>query len=320
LITHIVLINFPYFSSFGHTARQPQIAIGDKQQEKEMLALNPVPQEQAKTLFNKTTGAISSEFKKQLELVNIVIEKGAFPDLDPYHLLNVDAVLQKNGCFQRDWDLYKKGGSSAFKIDFNQAKAFLDYDYSLYSTIMPRQKKLASAIFQCGVEGTMRKRFRSLQESLNQGYTYDSVHFITKDAPAKEEVEKLISEKYKETLQGMKTFFAVANSEIDIFEKGLKLLEPSSSLGKVYVIITDPTFAGKVEGITTRILQNRTCLGIASVPVNNWKEDIDGYGYEKALGSFEKATIALASSAWNFKARQVHAEMEAYKVTALSGK
>jgi hypothetical protein len=67
--------------------------------------------------------------------------------------------------------------------------------------------------------------------------------------------------------------------------------------------------------IATSKLEGKTCLGIASAPIKDWKVDMNLYGYEAACGSQEKAAIAWASSAWDFKARQVNAEMRAYKTT-----
>jgi hypothetical protein len=91
------------------------------------------------------------------------------------------------------------------------------------------------------------------------------------------------------------------------------MLASNSSLGMNYVIITDSTFAPKVEAIATSILKERKCLGAACAPITNWRIDMNLYGYEKALGDEKTAAIAFASSAWNFIARQAHAETVIYK-------
>jgi hypothetical protein len=271
-----------------------------------------------KTLFDSETGMINPRFKRQLEIVGIAV-KQHFSDFDSYHIRNVNEELQTNGCFQKDCDLYKKGSSSAFKIDYQQAVKFLEDEYQDRETIMPREKKMANAIFPCGVEATMHKRFNSLIESLKQGYQYDTIHFIVKDNVDKENVSKLINTTYNELVKGIKINIIVADTDLDIFEKGLKQLKEASALSKEYVIITDPTFASKVELIASSVLNEHTCMGIASAPIKDWKVDMNLYGYESSLGSHEKAAIAWASSAWNFKARQVNTEFKNFvnKVTAL---
>lgn len=272
------------------------------------------------TLFDSNNGYITPRFKRQLELVGIV-SKQFFPEYDPYHVINVDQHLQTNGCFQKDWDLYKNGGSSTFKITYAQATAFLDDEYSDREMIMPREKGngASNAIFPCGVEATMRKRFISLRESIEKGFKYDIIHFITLNTTNAEEVKQIMTEKqYQELLEGIKVNIVIAESNDNIFEKGLGMLAANPSLGNEYVIITDPTLAPKVEGIATSILKDRKCLGIASAPIKDWKIDMNLYGYESSLKSHESAVIAWASSAWNFKARQVNTEMKAYKTTHLS--
>lgn len=245
-----------------------------------------------------------------------VATKQVFAEYGPYHVININEVLQNNGCFQNDCDLYKNGGSSDFAITYEQARVFLDDEYSDRVTIMPREKNVVNAIFPCGVEATMHKRFNSLKESLEQKYKYERIHFIVKDSKAAEEVQSLFKE-FSEMLTGIKTNFIVADTKLDIFEKGLALLKENSSLDAGYVIITDPTFAPKVEMITTSILSGKKCFGIASAPIKDWKVDMNLYGYGEALGTHEKAAIAWARSAWNFKARQAFTEMKTYKATHL---
>jgi hypothetical protein len=257
----------------------------------------------SKTLFDAETGAITADFKKQLDLVNITIHERALPSLDPYHVHNVCNFLENHG--------FKKGDDFDLKIDFNQAKRFLDYTYGLRVEEMPRKKCPASAIFPCSEgEQIMRKRFHSFQRSLDQGFMYDSVHFITKNVQTKEAVERLIHKKYRDVIGGIEAQFVIANPKhgLSFFQNGLKTLSTSSLLGKEYVIITDPPFARVVEAIAVRILPTRTCLGVAKAPIADWREDIKAYGYEEALGSFEKATIAWASVIWRDITQQARRE------------
>jgi hypothetical protein len=51
---------------------------------------------------------------------------------------------------------------------------------------------------------------------------------------------------------------------------------------------------------------------IFAIPLKDWREDMVLYGYPEALGNHEKTTIAWASSAWNFIARQLHTEARAF--------
>ncbi len=270
------------------------------------------------TLFDPESGIINPRFKQQLDKVGIIV-KPHFLDVSTDHIKNVNEELQINGCFQKDWDLYKKGGTSAFQINYEQAVNFLEDEYSDREIMMPRERRIAHAIFPCGVEATMHKRFNSLSESIKQGYQYSKLHFIVKDEKDKENVLNLISTDYKELLNEIDINIVVANTELDILEKGLKQLKDGTELSKEYIIITDPTFAPKVEMIAAQVLDNRQCLGIASAPIKDWRVDMNLYGYESALESHEKATIAWASSAWNFKARQVNTEFKNFvsKVTVL---
>ncbi len=269
---------------------------------------------QSQTLFNLNTGIIEPMFKRQLELVGIV-SKQIFSDYNADHVMNVNEVLQKNGCFQRDFDLYKNGGTSEFKITVKQAKVFLDHDYSHRSEVMPTQKSIPHAVFPCGVEPTMHKRFNSLKESMDKGYQYQNIHFIMKDSAAKAEVSAMVDKEYKELLKNVSVNFVVADTDLNIFEEGLATLDDQLKAG--YAIISDASFASKVGTIATRVLPGVPFHGIASSPIKDWTREMNLFGYNKALGSPEKAAVAWAQSAWNFKARQVHSEMRAWQAKQL---
>ena len=262
-------------------------------------------------LFDARTGMISGRFREQCELVGIVAQQ-CFKNYGKWHVMNMDQVLQINGCYQEDWDIYKKGELTGFKITFWQAVAFLNDEYRDREIVMPRSKERSDAIFQCGTEATMRKHFYSFVESWNQGYRYDAIHFIVKDAAAQEEVKALLAGEYKEYFEGIRINIVIAGTDNNIFEIGLQKLSSSGELGDKYVIITNSTLAPKVELIATSAIENSQCLGIACAPITDWCADMRLYGYEEALGSHEKATIAWAASAWNSKARQTHTEFEAF--------
>lgn len=264
------------------------------------------------SLFDSQTGRIHDRFKRQLDLVGIVVEQH-FKEYSNDHVLNVDYCLQNNGCFQRDWEIYKKGGDSAFKISDTQAQRFLDDEYQEVQTYMPHQKNCKEAIFMGGVEPTLHKRFHSLIESMKEGYQYEVLHFIAKDDQGKSDIQRLVEGQYKEALKGIHINIVVAHTDLGILEKGLKLLEDSQALGQEYAIISDSAFASKAEKDYTMLLPNRTCLGIASVPIKDWKFDMNLYGYVQALGNEQKATIAWARSRWNVIARQVNTEAQSFK-------
>lgn len=266
---------------------------------------------QPNPLFDLNMGMITPRFQHQMNLVGIVA-KQHFPAYDAYHVKNVCKELQDR-FFQKNCDFYKEGNTSTFTISYEQAVAFLNDDYSDREMIMPREKQKADGLFPCGVEATMHKRFHSLAESLKQGSQYRTIHFIAKDEADKLAVKNLINGQYKELLQGITTNIVIAETNLNIFEAGLAKLASSSSLEQEYIIITDPTFASKVEMIATSKLKEQKCLGIASAPVKSWEVDMNLYGYEKALGSHEKAAVAWALSAWNFKARDTHAALTAYE-------
>lgn len=284
-------------------------------------------------LFDLESGMINPRFKHQLEIVGIVA-RPHFSDVDVHHIKNVLKELDTNGCFQKELDFYKDGKISTFKVSYEQAVEFLNDDYKDREIIMPREKKTADAIFPCGVEATMHKRFSSLKESLIQGYQYNTLHLIVpiKD---RDNVLNLINTSYKEAIKNLNINIVIADAEVNIVEEGLQTLQTSKALAEEYVIITDPTFAPKIESIASSVLKNHHCLGIASAPIQDWKIEMNLYGYEEAvkqrlLGNnhpsdaekieiHQKAAIAWASAAWNFKARQVGTEFKAFtnKVNAL---
>lgn len=271
------------------------------------------------TLFDKANGEITPHFKQQLDLVGIVV-KPHFPEYDSHHIVNVNEELQSNGCFQVDWDLYKKGEESAFKITYDQAVKFLDDDYSHKETQLPElTSELAEGIVCSGVypdslQATLTKRLNGLQLSIDENnLQYKVIYVLCKNEEIKKLSEEFINSEFKEKLDTTNFIYIVANTESNIGLTCLKKLKESYSI-KNYVVITDGTSAEKDFLTAKNVLSEETCLGIASAPIKDWKADMNLYGYEKALGTQEKATIAFASSAWNFKARQVLTELSSYKV------
>ncbi|GAB4234736.1 MAG: hypothetical protein Tsb0021_14090 [Chlamydiales bacterium] len=265
-------------------------------------------------LFHPESGMISPIFKRQLELVGTATEQ-FFLDYSPDHVVNVNELLNKKGWFQKDLDFYKKGGNNPmFKITFQQAVNFLEDEFSSTVTIMPRKKAVKNAVFACGVEPTMHIRFNSLKVSLQEGYEYKNIYFITKNEEAKEEALLLIKRDYESLLNGINFNFVIVNDDLNIFEKGLSTLGANGSLDEGYAIISDQTFATKVEMIANKVLPEKKCVGVAAVPIKDWKVDMKLYGYtETILGTFENATIAIALSLLNFKARKVDAEKKNYE-------
>lgn len=270
------------------------------------------------TLFDLHTGKIGERFKEQLDLCGIQLH-AHIPSLAADHIANVNKTLQTNGCFQRDFEIYKNGNgqNSKLQLEYDQALAFLDNDYSDRIKIMPRQKDLpADGIIGCGVEPTMHKRFDTIKEAIESGCKFAALHFIMKDASTREMIEGLIKEKYSNMVRGIPIHFVITNTEIDVLKAGLNQLKNDLENGlktKNYIMVSDVVIAAKIEGIAKSILTNKKCLGVAASSTNDWIYDMNLYGYGKALGTMEKATIAWAQSAWNFKARQVHAELALYE-------
>jgi hypothetical protein len=275
-------------------------------------------------------GNITQRFERQLNLVMGIVAKparGIF-STDLYyaieanqllqnHVIGVNQLLQNKGCTKR----YKwlQGETSDFKMNYELAEAFLADEYRDHKMIMPREKKIRNAIFLTGDEAVMYKEFHSLQESIKQGFKYHTIYFITQNAQTKEKDEKLINANYRGLLDGIEIRFIIADIEghrNDIFDKGLNILSSHLQAKDDYVIITNPItnsiFDPNVEAMASSVLKEQKCLGIASAPID-WTVDMKLSGYETALGSHEKATIAWASHLWSLKALEVFIDMRAWQ-------
>jgi len=253
------------------------------------------------------TGDITPHFQRQADLVGIVFNQ---KDIE-----TVNATLQTNGCFQKDPFFYENGGISPFSstLTYEQAKAFLDDEYSDRAVQMPSTKEIVNGVIACGVEPTMHKRFNSLNESIKQGHRYDVIHFVVQNAKGAELTSKLIDTTYKNLLEGIKTNIVVADCELNWVEEGFKILSNNKTITHGYSLISDPTFASKVESIAVSIFKGIPCYGVASAPIKDWKFDMDLYNYTTKLGSHEKAAVAWTAAAWNFKARDVNTDLRNYK-------
>lgn len=264
------------------------------------------------TLFDHKTGIISADFQKLLEIVNIVSEKH-FQEYESNHVCNVLYALESAGCFKRNVEYYKEGGPLPFEITDEQAIRYLNKDYKKREVTMPRQKNIESGLFQCGVEFTLHKNFQSLRVSLEQKYTYNVIHFIAANETIKKNVETLIDSHYKSMLSEIKVEIIVANMELNFFETALKMLLESSLLGSNYALICDPLFKVKVEGISQSILIDQECLGVVCVPIKDWRDEMENYGY--------KDPIRFVFSSLNFKTREAndcYIAFQAYTVTKLN--
>jgi len=257
-------------------------------------------------LFDRYTGEVTLDFKKQLDLIGIV-SKQFFPEYEPNHIFNVNETLKTNGCFQRDYDYYKKGNKSNLKISYEQAKQYLDDDYLRKKTILPNPTSeiidgvMLSGLDSNSLRGALHKRLNGLKESINaRSLNFRRIYVWCNSKTIKTLSEEFIREHFKKEFDGIE--FCYSTDDIE------------KSILKHYVLISDGT-RNNVEFLHLQeVLKEHICLGIASVPID-WKEEMNLYGYETALGSLEKATIAFASSSWNFKAHQVETELRAYKIT-----
>jgi len=276
------------------------------------------------TRFDLSTGLIKPNFQRQIEVVGIVV-KQHFSEYQQYHIKNVNAELQVNGCFQKDFDLYKNGGTSEFHISNEQAIAFLDDEYSKRTATLPETRGelvdgvICSGIFTDSVKPTLHKRFLGLKESLQNGDRYRNVYVICKNEQIKDIAKEYVQENLKNAFENISFVYVVSNVETDIGMHGLKKIESEEHPLKKYVVISDPTSMGKDYQIaTTTLSQEFECLGVAASPVKDWSLAMNDYGYEKSLGSKEKATIAWARAEWNFIARQVNAELRSYEASHLN--
>ena len=93
-------------------------------------------------------------------------------------------------------------------------------------------------------------------------------------------------------------------------EEALRVIKARDIKGRV-TLITDPFFAEKQLALVVSAFGSEQSNGCVSVPMYDWRQEMKLYGYDDAaFGSSEKATIAWAQSAWNFKAREMHYEMK----------
>lgn len=271
-------------------------------------------------LFDCETGMIKPHFKQQLDLVGIVSRR-YFEDKDPYHISNVEKELQTKGCLQSDFDFYKKGGESAFKLTYEQAIQFLNDDYAKREKKLPEPFKgavdgiVCSGVTPDSIAPTLLKRLKGLDASIDESkITYKAIYVLCKDREIVNLSQKCIGENYGAKFKEIDFRYIEAGVEKDIGLTCLKKLQERKLLGNHYVVITDGTSAEKDLLTAQGILKDYSCLGIASDPIKDWKEEMNLYGYEVALGSSEKATIAWARSSWNFIARQANKELSAYRM------
>ncbi|MEC7839833.1 MAG: hypothetical protein VX777_07320 [Chlamydiota bacterium] len=258
--------------------------------------------------FNLDSGYPTPFFQELLNKAKIVFENNT-----DYFIENVNDHLQSCGCFQKNFELYRDGGDSAFKLTYEQAIDILNLEQAQETVTMPREKIQADAVFLCGVKPTVVGRFKSLKAAIDNGYNISTIHFISGNEEHKALVKSLVENEYQGLIGDRDVTYTVAIDSSAIFESGLKDIE--SQISDNYMIISDPKFASKVEGIAIRAIPSRHSIGVASVPpFSSWNERVKAFGYTvEKLGSEEKATIALARSSWNFIARAVHAELRNYK-------
>lgn len=240
-----------------------------------------------RTLFNLETGKINSLFKKQLDLVGIVSQQH-FTNYDAYHILNVNQTLQGNGCFQTDYDFYKKGGVSAFKITYDQAKAFLDEEYSTRETLLPETIQqpiigiMASGVFSDSLKSTLYKRLNGLKTSIDQkNLRYETVYVLCKDQKIKELSEKYIDEEWKKDLPNITFHYIISTSEQDVGLNCLIQLAQQPLNTTNYVVISDGTFADRDALVAQGSLKEANYCGLVSVPITDWKIDMNPMAMKK---------------------------------------
>lgn len=275
-------------------------------------------------LFNPETGTITERFKNMLDLVGLVSER-VFPEYDAYHLLNVDALLQKK-CYRLEWDYFKDGGAPAFKMRFEQAEKFLDLDCSAQIKMLPQYVSepvdaiVCSGVYPHSLPATLSKRLHGLHTSIEeQNLYYDVVYVLCKNEEISRLSEKYIKENFQEKFHGVTFRYIAANVETEIGATGLKKLKESARKLKKYVVLSDPSFAEKDFLNALKILTENTCLGVAAVPMSDWKRLMELYNYdEKKLGGYKKMVKAFAYSQWNIKARSVNIEASAFKAKRLT--
>lgn len=272
---------------------------------------NSVSYSSNQMLFDPATGMASKRFLNQLQLVGLISEQ-FFPNYDSNHVYNINQLLCDKECYQKDYNFYKNAGISKFNPTFAQSQAFIEDAFQHLETIMPRDKQLADAVFVTAVPATMRYQFDALKESIEKGCSYETIHFIIKNSEEKKQL-RLLRTEYQNILSNIDINYVKIETNENALEFGLKALLNAKSLKNPYVIITHSTFAAKAEKIAISTLNSHTCIGIASVPEKDWKKDMENYGYNDPLKTFEENLIARVSSLWNFIARQVDFEMKNFQ-------
>ena len=224
-------------------------------------------------------------------------------------------ILDKN-CFQKNPAFFEKSESDVSKnMTFEQAKDFSEYEFEHLKPTMPKKGSVidSDAIFSCGVEPTMEKRRRALEESIkNQGHIYKNIYFIYKSESDKK-IGELFIEKNKELLEGINCEHIETYNTLDVLEKSLpKIIEQNKNFGNNgYVIISDTSFGEKETQVARRVLNSHQFLGTASVVYGkSWEEEVKLYKYDQFFDTFEKATIQFVASKLNILTKQVNEELK----------
>ena len=258
------------------------------------------------------TGQPGDLIRQYLTIANIEPQQ-VLSDYPSDHVLNLDRLLQTNGCFQRDYEFYKNGGRSPFNLIIDQAKKFLDLNYSVRQDIIPRYSPDQiegdiDVVFEGGVRYTVTTGLRSLKTMMEQGYSFRKIHFSFIN-PMQENIDKLkVDTNYDIIFKNLQYEPYVCEPNQNTLEVNLRSMK--DHLAKRYVIVSDPIRCRKSEQTAKGILgDDYSCLGIISIPSKDWTLDMKEYGYLDD----DEATIAFAKSAWNFIARQIHTEADQFK-------
>lgn len=278
--------------------------------------LKPTP------LFNPETGIATSDFQVQLERVGLVMKQhiDAFP---ANHAVNVCQTLHDAGCYQENFDHYKDGGDSAFHLNLDQAAAHLNHIYNARRKILPDESStimdgiLCSGVSPSSIPATLAKRFRSLKASITEkNLNFERVYILCKNDEVKscsrDFIEKLqiIDQKFNR----IDFTYIVANVDRNIGRTCVDMLHKRGGIENPYVVITDATSGQKDYLTATSVLTSSKCHGIALAPITNWIQEMNLYGYQEALGSYENAAIAWARTDWNFVTRRADLELSALNV------
>jgi len=241
-------------------------------------------------IVDPQTGIVNEYMQLQLKTVGLLPQS--------YHIKDVDALLQER-CFQRNYDLFRDGGTSNFDITPKQAVQSLELEYAQHKDTLPKEKVEADVIIPMGVttDVALKKRILILSKLKALKYPLAKIHFCGK---------KELSEPLPQEIESVPWDVVISDEEMDILEGCLHKLKLQTNY--LYVVADEP-LGRKMSEVVKVWSEGKgiNTLGYASFPETDYQNDIQAYGYNNEhLPTKEEQAVAFCKSSWNFHARSIH--------------